>query len=101
MHRMSPTRIEARDRRLSAIHEAGHAVIARHIGVHVEWAEISRNDPEDERERAWIGRCRFYRPRPVSRARRLMIGIAGAIAEHVDFLTGELRAEAYTRPPAA
>jgi hypothetical protein len=85
---------EAFERRNAAIHEAGHAVIARHVGVHVEWAEIWRKDPADEGEKAWIGRCRFYRPRPVSRARRAMIAVAGAIAEHVwrgeaDFLRNE------------
>jgi hypothetical protein len=89
----SPSRIEARDRRLSAIHEAGHAVIARHVGARVEWAEIWRNPAPDEGEKTWIGRIRFEglsHPRP----RVAMIAVAGAIAEHVwrddaDFLENE------------
>jgi hypothetical protein len=92
--RLSPARIEARDRRNAAIHEAGHVVMARHVGVHVEWAEIWPNDHADEGEKAWIGRCRFHRPRPVSQARMAMIAVAGTIAEHVwdddcDFLRAE------------
>jgi hypothetical protein len=81
MRRMSPARIEARDRRKVAIHEAGHAVIARHIGVHVEWAEIFRNPVAGEGEKTWIGRIRFERrPRPGHRARMAMVAVAGAVS---------------------
>jgi hypothetical protein len=69
-------------------------VIAHHVGARVEWAEISRNDPADEGENAWIDRCRFYWPHRISRSRMAMVAVAGAIAEHVwrddaDFLENE------------
>ena len=39
-------RLEARDRRLAAIHEAGHHVIARHRGMHEVESWIERaGDP--------------------------------------------------------
>lgn len=57
MHQSS-ARITAHDRRLAAIHEAGHLVVARHHGIHAR-AWIA-HDPTDEARRL-IVKSRPYR----------------------------------------
>jgi hypothetical protein len=94
MRRMSPARIEAHDRRKVAIHEAGHAVIARHVRVTAFNPEIWRNPDAGEDEKTWIGNIRVERSRRISRLRMAMVAVAGAVGEHVwsgdaDFLENE------------
>jgi hypothetical protein len=85
-------RVEARDRRLSAIHEAAHVVIARHVGMPAA-AWIYRWPTDDPmREKTWGGKT-ILGGKP-SRPQRAMISVAGAVAEYVwdselDFLRDE------------
>ena len=85
---MTAAQIEARDRRLSAIHEAGHLVIARWAGLSQAQAIIFRNPDasavNDLDQKKWIGKA--FLPdslRRLSQVRRAMIGVAGAVAEAV------------------
>jgi hypothetical protein len=79
--------MEALDRRRSAVHEAGHFVVARHLGVRVCGAYISRvRDPSLD-EPSWTGRMSIERRAYVrsSRRRLCMVAVAGAVAEDVWF----------------
>jgi len=76
----SPARVEALDRREAAVHEAGHVVIARHVGADVLWAYITRTSNPGPDEKTWIGQARIER---LEGRRRVMIGVAGAVAEYV------------------
>jgi hypothetical protein len=92
--RFSPARIEALDRRNAAVHEAGHKVIARHVGVTAFNAEIWRNHDAGKDGRTWLGNIRVERSPRISRLRMAMVAVAGAIAEYVwsgeaDFLENE------------
>ena len=94
MRRMSPARIEAHNRRKVAIHEAGHAVVARHVRVTAFNPEIWRNPDAGKNENTWLGNIRVERSPRISRAHMAMVAVAGAIAEHVwrddaDFLENE------------
>jgi hypothetical protein len=95
LRKLSPARIEARDRRMAAIHEAGHAVIARHVGARSAQAHIERHSAADPFEKTWTGQCRVaWIEHKVSPAHDAMISVAGAVAEHVwdgdgDFLRAE------------
>jgi hypothetical protein len=76
-------RIEARDRRLAAIHEAAHHIIAIHRGMHEVDSWIERvGDPTRYRS-AWGGHCRWRNPSPGSSRRDAMIGVAGMVAENL------------------
>jgi hypothetical protein len=55
---LSPRRISARDRRRAAVHEAGHLVMARHLGIVNLGAEIHKIQPRDIYEKEWIGSFR-------------------------------------------
>src|SRR5690242_16564676 len=70
----SATRFSAYCRRLAAVHEAGHAVVARQLGVVVErswiWPAPAGNP--------WRGRTNHE---PTSLECRRAIAIAGAVAE--------------------
>jgi hypothetical protein len=86
----------AYERRLSAIHEAGHLVIARSFGIFCT-GEIYPTFTNDPRLRTWSGRTRFYaandkplKLKPGKRTGRLiepsrqdmrMVSVAGPIAE--------------------
>ncbi len=81
-------RIEARDRRMSAIHEAGHAVVARHLGIRVSsvWIVPNEDDVGPKDQHTWTGRaqCELWsRKRRPSHIRQAMVGVAGAVAELV------------------
>ena len=80
-----PARIEERDRRLAAIHEAGHVVIARHLGAWVTQAYIARHRPAHQFEKTWTGECGVvWIEHKVSPAHDAMIvAVAGAVAEHI------------------
>ena len=48
---LDPSRISASDRRHAAIHEAGHIVVARHLGLMTLQAEIRKIEPLDISEK--------------------------------------------------
>jgi hypothetical protein len=83
--RRSNLRIQAYDRRLAAVHEAGHFVVASHYGLRPSRVWIGPSPGNLISEKTWIGQTCFdhweqlYMLRPKHRA---MIGIAGAIAEN-------------------
>lgn len=90
MTKLSPHRIEARDRRTAAVHEAGHLVMARHFHVVSDEdaadlfsrARIWRSATMDSlSEKTWIGQCRGLGLRSLSQTQRRMFGIAGYVAE--------------------
>lgn len=86
-------RIEARDRRLAAVHEAAHVVIARRVRVEAAAWIFRRPTADPRREKTWGGQTTFYSQFSRPQHRR-MIAVAGAIAEHVwdgelDFLRDE------------
>jgi hypothetical protein len=92
----SPAQIEAYDRRMSATHEAGHAVIARHVGARNISCHIFRRcEATIEGDRSWGGQTSWFElDRKLTRSRRVMVGVAGSIAEAVwrgetDDLDGE------------
>jgi hypothetical protein len=76
----SPARIIARDRRLAAVHEAGHVVVAARFGLHPDTAWIRRAKSPAEQP-AWIGRVQFVDVGVLSALERRMLGCAGAMAE--------------------
>jgi hypothetical protein len=80
---MNPKRILARERRSAAIHEAGHVVIARTLGFELLSAWIVPHDGEEPDDRTWIGRVQIGRPHEASEYDRRMLGVAGAVAEHL------------------
>jgi hypothetical protein len=79
----SPARIAARDRRRVAGHEAGHVVIARHLGGQNAFGRIRPTFAKDLRsDKQWVGSAICGMDR-ASYKRRIMCGVAGAIAEYV------------------
>lgn len=79
---MKPIHLKSRDRRTAAIHEAGHIVIARKLGLPVYSARIVPHDDGGRNEKFWTGWVRLgpYRTKP-TKCQRRMVGVAGAIAE--------------------
>ena len=78
----SPTRrIVARERRTAAVHEAGHAVVARRYGMRSS-ARIFPNVGADPQgwERTWLGQSECF-GQTQSEHRRKVIAFAGAVAE--------------------
>jgi hypothetical protein len=80
---MDRKRIAARDRRNAAVHEAGHIVVARWARAGVASAWIIQNDGLAADEKAWAGRVQIISVSDVNPHRRRMIGVAGAVAEHL------------------
>jgi hypothetical protein len=76
-------RIEARDRRWAAIHEAGHDTMARHRGMREVDSWIERVDDPTYCEKSWVGHCELRNPYPGSSRSDIMIGVAGMIAEYL------------------
>lgn len=79
---MSPNRTLARDRRMAAVHEAGHVVIARRVGFKTAVAWIWPNEGRRE-ERSWLGRPLLQKAPQVDDLSRRRVGVAGSIAEHL------------------
>ena len=74
--------MKAYDRRRTAIHEAGHAVIAMHLGVAVAGVYISPSRAKDLlSEKSYIGQTVFGSSADDNQYR--LICVAGAVAEHV------------------
>lgn len=80
---MQRQRIFARDRRRAAIHEAGHLVVARWAGVQIVSAWIIPNDNPAPGEKTYAGRVQIAQIGGIAPHRRRMIGVAGAVAEHL------------------
>jgi hypothetical protein len=78
---MTPERICVRDRRMAAVHEAGHIVTARALGFEVLSAWIGKNEGEVV-ERTWIGDVRLHLEKADDVSRR-MVGVAGSVAAHL------------------
>jgi hypothetical protein len=77
-------KIGARDRRCAAVHEAGHAVVARHFGCEIVSAWIVPADNPGPDEKTWIGRIQIMQA-PADPLARRMIGVAGEVAEYLWF----------------
>jgi hypothetical protein len=71
------------DRRMAAIHEAGHVVVARSLGIPVASSWIAPNDNHgDQWEKSWTGRTQLGPMQSkCSKRQGRLIGVAGAIAE--------------------
>ena len=78
---VNPKRTIALDRRLAAVHEAGHIVVARRFDLSPDIARIRRAESPRREGRAWIGRVRFPGLDQLSPLERRMLGCAGAMAE--------------------
>ncbi|MDN4987182.1 hypothetical protein QY049_28885 [Bradyrhizobium sp. WYCCWR 13022] len=83
LDQLSPARrakIAAKDRRYAAVHEAGHVVVARYLGLFGVQAEIRKIDPQDYTDKEWVGstRCLML---DVDASTRIMVAVAGAVAE--------------------
>ncbi len=87
---MKPRRIalhhhNARDRRIAAIHEAGHYVVARHLGLRSAAAWIARGTDVTDlmAEKLWVGftSTSSAERNRLSTRRAMMYGVAGAVAE--------------------
>ena len=84
--RMSRWRIEAKDRRCAAVHEAGHITMARHIGLLGAHASLQRIQSTNLLyEKSWIGQTRYLAPErtgtTLSSRNRVMFAVAGTVAE--------------------
>jgi hypothetical protein len=79
---MNPNLIVARDRRMAAVHEAGHIVVGRHVGLTLSSAWIAPNDGPPMEEKTWIGRVQFITGLDhLNSLERCRVGCAGAAAE--------------------
>lgn len=77
-----PARMEAYDRRVSAIHEAGHALMAVCLGYGADAWVHPNETGEPLAEKTWIGHM-IWRNRPVEygHPHARMIAVAGMVAE--------------------
>ena len=80
-----PHRVEARDRRNAAIHEAGHLVVGQHFGVRSGSAWLVRHGHVSDWEKTWTGQHQALRREldRLSDRRQMCIGVAGIVAENV------------------
>jgi hypothetical protein len=86
--RLRLRRIEARDRRMAAIHEAGHLTMARHVGLHAASASLEKIQDASTSimdTRLWVGKTRYLQSgiigKPLSYRKMAMFAVAGAVAE--------------------
>jgi hypothetical protein len=80
---LSPERraqICAEDQRHAAIHEAGHFVVAKYLGLSNVQAEIRKIEPQDDTEKEWVGSTRCLME-GVDASKRIMVAVAGVVAE--------------------
>jgi hypothetical protein len=85
MYTLNPKRIMARDRRLAAIHEAGHVIMARHLDVPaVAWLEKTPTGTADSDvlfQKIWIGHTTYSFNKTLTRRKKVMLAVAGSVAE--------------------
>ncbi len=92
LRRFTPRRLEALERRVAAVHEAGHFVVARHLGLRSAAAWLSRRtDVADPlADKLWVGYASHSSAarHRLSTRRAMMYGVAGAVAEEAWDLRG-------------
>jgi hypothetical protein len=75
---LSPERraqICAEDQCHAAIHEAGHFVVAKYLGLSNVQAEIRKIEPQDYTEKEWVGSTRCLME-GVDASKRIMVAVA-------------------------
>ncbi len=79
-----PSRISAYDRRLAAIHEAGHVLMAIYLGYEAD-AWIHPHQSADMRnEKAWLGKMIIRnQPADLDNPHMRMVAVAGMVAERL------------------
>jgi len=81
----SRKRLSAWDRRLAAIHEAGHVTMARYVGLIVTSAWLEETREGGIYEKFWIGHTSYMLPfiskKRISRKKMSMFAVAGTVAE--------------------
>jgi hypothetical protein len=94
-------KISARHRRVAAVHEAGHVVVARRFGLKIGSAWIAPNDGPEER--TWVGRVEISTADAPEIACQ-MVGMAGSVAERLwqgeslgDYWLGDLMSDSDLR----
>lgn len=93
---LSLHRINARDRRRAAVHEAGHIVIAEQFGIGVARAAIWPTPRENARvEKTWGGQIQVFAGSESRPEAWRAIGIAGRVAEDVWFEHDDQAVDAY------
>jgi hypothetical protein len=84
---MTRMRIAARDRRMVAIHEAGHVTVARHVGWVGVSAWLEKTPDPGICEKLWIGHTRYLSPSIINKKiynKNIdMFAVAGAVAGFV------------------
>lgn len=75
-------RKDAHDRRRAAIHESGHVVVTRHLGIEVYRAGIWRTGASDSGSKIWVGSFE-YRGQGVRLRAHRMKSVAGVVAEFI------------------
>jgi hypothetical protein len=75
---LSTVQVSAMNRRLAAIHEAGHFTIARHLGLLAFNARVEKTLIRAPHEKFWIGDTRIQ---STTLAKSRMVAVAGAVAE--------------------
>jgi hypothetical protein len=89
-------RVEARDRRTAALHEAGHIVMARHFRFPCEasvWPHHEQNGQTLGEDRIWLGRTEIssrvifksgaVKIKTPTRKQHRMIAVAGSVAQNL------------------
>jgi hypothetical protein len=77
--RLSKIQISAWERRLAAIHEAGHFTIGRHLGLLTFNARIEKNPNQSRDEKSWLASTIILQSTTLRKNR--MVAVAGAVAE--------------------
>ncbi len=76
-------RLQARDRRRAAIHEASHIVVAAHYGCEVWGGIFEHPEATDDDLTTWVGKTTFNREAITSDG-AFNIGVAGCLAECIN-----------------
>jgi hypothetical protein len=80
--KMTPVQISAWDRRNAAIHEAGHIVMARRLGLSDTCGVIFHLDDDAPLlDKTWGGRTALVFMTRLTSVERQMVAVAGAVAE--------------------
>jgi hypothetical protein len=80
--KLSSRKLEALDRRAAAVHEAGHVVIGREVGIKALSARIFRiGDGDISNNKTWGGQTRYSAPERLSQHKWAMFAVAGTVGE--------------------